>query len=73
MAGEFLQAFKNIMGRVKDIVLDWDIVFLIPQVHGLEVLTWPFESKEIEKVIKEMPIDKAPALDGFNGLFLKKC
>jgi hypothetical protein len=33
----------------------------------------PFTRKEIDDVIKEMPTDRAPGPDGFNGLFLKKC
>jgi hypothetical protein len=28
---------------------------------------------EMDEVIKEMPGDRAPRPDGFNGLFLKKC
>jgi mannosylglycoprotein endo-beta-mannosidase len=27
----------------------------------------------MDEVIKNMPTDRAPRLDGFNGLFLKKC
>ena len=60
------------MGTVKPILLGNDILSLIPKVQGLEVLTKPFEVQEIEKVIKELPIDKAPGPDGFNGLFMKK-
>jgi hypothetical protein len=30
-------------------------------------------AEEIDLVIKEMPSDKAPGPDGFNGMFLKKC
>jgi hypothetical protein len=33
----------------------------------------PFITDEIEKVFKEMPVDKALEPDGFNGLFVKKC
>jgi hypothetical protein len=28
---------------------------------------------EIDLIIKEMPSDRAPGPDGFNGMFLKKC
>jgi len=55
------------------ITLDENILSLIPRVQGLDVLTKPFDLKEIEQVIKEMPTHKAPGPDGFNGLFLKKC
>ena len=73
MAKEFLNSFKGRLGTVLPITLEEDILSLIPRVQGLEVLTKPFEVKEIEQVIKEMPIDKAPGCDGFNGLFLEKC
>ena len=36
-------------------------------------LTVPFTHKEIDDVIKEMPPDRAPGPDGFNGAFLKAC
>jgi hypothetical protein len=39
----------------------------------LDSLVLPFSVAEIENVIKIMPFDKAPGLDGFNGLFIKKC
>jgi hypothetical protein len=29
--------------------------------------------KEIDAIIKQIPSDKAPGPDGFNGLFFKKC
>jgi len=73
MAREFLISFKNRMGMIRPIVLDENILSLIPRVQGLEVLTKPFEIKEMEQVINEMPTDKAPGPDVFNGLFLKKC
>jgi hypothetical protein len=42
-------------------------------VEGLDQLTVPFTKKEMDDIVKHMPPDKAPGLDGFNGLFLKKC
>ena len=71
MAKEFLTSFQSRMGTVKSISLDANILSLIPRVQGLEVLTKPFELKEIEQVIKDLPIDKAPGPDGFNGLLKK--
>jgi len=37
------------------------------------VLSEPFSTAEIDIVVKEMPIDRAPGPDGFNGCFLKSC
>ena len=36
-------------------------------------LIQPFSTEEIDRIVKDMPSDKAPGPDGFNGLFLKKC
>ena len=46
---------------------------IIKKVEGLDQLTMPFTTNEIDAVIKEMPADRAPGPDGFTGLFLKKC
>lgn len=37
---------------------------------GLEV---PFSKEEIDAVIADLPNNKSPGPDGFNGEFLKKC
>jgi hypothetical protein len=36
-------------------------------------LVEPFSHVDIDNVIKQMPSDKAPGPDGFNGFFMKKC
>ena len=36
-------------------------------------VTIPFTHKEIDDVVKDMPPDRAPGPDGFNGAFLKAC
>ena len=46
---------------------------LIPPRDFLQELADPFQHSKIDNIVKKMPIDKAPGLDGFNGLFLKKC
>jgi hypothetical protein len=45
----------------------------IKRVDGLEELIVPFEHKEMDHVVKYMPVERAPRPDGFNGMFLKKC
>jgi hypothetical protein len=45
----------------------------IVQSHDLSHLDEPFTMEEINSVVKEMPTDRAPRPDGFNGLFMKKC
>ena len=44
---------------------------LITPTEGLEELSVPFTTYEIDEVVKHMPTDKAPRPDGFNGHFLK--
>ena len=46
---------------------------LTPRGGDLELLVQPIQCEEIDRIIKQMPTDKAPGPDGFNGLFLKKC
>jgi len=41
--------------------------------HDLEDLDAPFTDQEIEAVIKDMPMEKAPGPDGFIGSFYKRC
>jgi hypothetical protein len=50
--------------------MQFDLPYLLQRVEGLEELTAPFSRKEIDDVIKAMPLDRAPGPDGFNGLFL---
>jgi hypothetical protein len=50
-----------------------DLSRILNVVEGFDELRRPFEKKEIDEVIKNMTVDRAPGPDGFNGLFLKKC
>jgi retron-type reverse transcriptase len=61
------------MGKSEPISIQFDLDKIIHRVDGLHDLTRPFEVKEMDDIIKNMPIDRAPGPDGFNGLFLKKC
>jgi hypothetical protein len=46
---------------------------LIIRTDGLDSLSTPFTSEEIDDIVKSLPSDCAPGPDGFNGLFLKRC
>jgi hypothetical protein len=46
---------------------------LVTPRDNLEALGALVYREEIDSVVKRLPSDKAPGLDGFNGLFIKKC
>ena len=73
MAGILWSSFKNRMGHAQGINMGFDLPQLIQPVEGLEVLSAPFSQEEINKVLAELPADRAPGPDGFNGMFIKKC
>jgi hypothetical protein len=64
-------SYKERLGRTDLQNMTYDLNTLI-QRHKLDHLDDPFTPEEIATVIKDMPIDKAPGPDGFNGFFLKK-
>ena len=57
------------MGSSQSINMAFDLQSLIQKVDGLDVLTEPFTKTEMDQTVQEMPTDKAPGPDGFNGLF----
>jgi hypothetical protein len=63
------------MGHSDNVFMEFDLGSLVPTPNdvNLECLVSPFLVSEIEDIIKNMPSDKAPGLDGFNGVFIKKC
>jgi hypothetical protein len=73
MAGMLWSSYKNRMGMSEGISMQFDLANLLIKVEGLEDISMPFLVEEMELVIKQMPSDKAPGSDGFNGHFLKKC
>jgi hypothetical protein len=46
---------------------------LVQRHENLEQLSRQVTREEINKVVAQMPLDKSPDPDGFNGLFFKKC
>ena len=73
MAGMLWSCYKARMGQSDGIDMKFDLPRLIKRVEGLDILTEPFSTEEMDLVVKEMTAHKAPGPDGFNGLFLKKC
>jgi hypothetical protein len=65
--------YKERMEHSDGINMHFNLSSLLTVVEGLEDLTLPFSKKEMDDVIIDMPSDKAPGPDGFNGLFVKKC
>ena len=67
------QYFKERLGTCQNPVMGFDLSELIEPTDCLDSLSAPFSCEEIDNVVKEMPTDKAPGPDGFNGQFLKSC
>jgi hypothetical protein len=65
--------FKDRMGSSTKYNMKFDLSRIIKKCEGLDELTVPFSHEEIDKVIREMPADRAPGPDGFTGVFLKRC
>jgi hypothetical protein len=67
------QAYKERLGSCDQPQILFDLADLIQPAPGLEDLSIPFTKQEIDAVVQNMPLDKAPGPDGFNGQFLKSC
>jgi hypothetical protein len=61
------------MGISDDPTMVFNLTDLVHPVEGLEDLTTLFSTNEIDRIVQNMPADKAPGPDGFNGRFLKSC
>ena len=57
------------MGTSHGIEMCFDLYSIIHRVEGLDSLTKMFSKEEMDNTVKNMPIDKSPGPDGFNGLF----
>ena len=73
MAAVAWSCYRQRMGSTVGIDMCLDLDALLSPVEGLDSLVVPFFTDEIDVVVKNMPVDKAPGPDGFNGMFLKKC
>ena len=65
--------YKAHMGQTCKPAMHFDLNNLVNLTVDLSSLVEPFTREEIDKVIKDMPSDKAPGPDGFNGHFLERC
>jgi hypothetical protein len=50
----------------------FDLSSLLHSTDDLHILEEPFSHEEINGIIKNLPNEKSPGLDGFNSDFLKK-
>ena len=60
------------MGQTAEPQMHYNLDDLFSTQEGLEFLSAPFTREEIDNVVKQMPIDKAPGPDDFNRMFFKK-
>lgn len=67
------RAFKQKMGTSIPTFNMLQLQNLIEKREDLHILEAPFTKEEIDAVIKALPSDKAPGLDGFNSDFIKHC
>jgi hypothetical protein len=66
-------AFKNILGTSQQTSMVFNLPSLIQPIGNLSELEHPFSCHEIDQIIKSLPSNKSPGLDGFNTDFVKKC
>jgi hypothetical protein len=66
-------SFKERLGVSNNNVVPEKILQLVQHVQNLEDLSARYTHEEIDKVVANLPADKAPGLDGFNGQFIKSC
>ena len=72
-AGILRQVFRDRLGFSTPIDPNFNFSDFIQPVEGLEDPSNPFTHDEIDKVVADLPTDKAPGPDGFSGLFIKVC
>jgi hypothetical protein len=65
--------FKVAIGHVNPRTISFNLSDLDLPTPNLAGLDDPFSEEEVKKAILEMPSDKAPGQDGFNGKFFKAC
>jgi hypothetical protein len=66
-------AYKDRMGTSEFSHMYCELETLLNRDNDLGGLEVPFSKEEIDAVIADLPNNKSPGPDGFNGEFLKKC
>jgi hypothetical protein len=61
------------MGHTTEPNMLYNLDEIVSTHNSLEFISLPFTKEEIDNAVKNMPMDKAPGPDGFNGMFFKKC
>lgn len=67
------ETYKQRMGTSEDPNMLFNLNDMISDTVDLSHLADPFTRYEIDRIVKEMPSDKASGPDGFNAKFLKTC
>jgi hypothetical protein len=67
------QSFKERFGISEFSGMNIDLATLITPALNLDWLHGEFQKEEIDIIIANLPNNKSPGPDGFNGEFLKKC
>jgi hypothetical protein len=68
----FYREFKSRLGSTVPISMQFDLHSIIQAHNDLDHLCLPFSHEEIDKIVLELPMDKALGPNGFNILFFKK-
>jgi hypothetical protein len=69
------KAFKERMGTYGNSPMKFNLDDLCEPISSdmRNSLESPFEKKEVEDIVKNLPNDKSPCPDGFNNEFIKSC
>jgi hypothetical protein len=59
------------MGSSNNPEMQYNLEELVRNHEGLDQVSAPFSKEEIDNVVRQMPVDKAPGPDGFNWMFSK--
>jgi hypothetical protein len=72
-AGILWQSFRDRLGFSTPIDESFNFSEYITPMDDLEELSHPFSHEKIDKIVQDLPSQKAPGPDGFTGHFIKVC